>query len=73
MTGADGITAAQVLTLIQSWRLKPTEPVACPACGTQGLAIVDQSARPYREWYATSCPGCGFKKTVAMSMGAMGG
>lgn len=73
MTGTDGVTASELMTLVQAWRRDPSKPVPCPACQAQGLAIVDQSARPYREWYAASCPKCGFEKTVAISLGSMGG
>ena len=37
---------------IAAWRADPARPVACPACGKAGLAIIDRSARPYAEWYA---------------------
>jgi predicted RNA-binding Zn-ribbon protein involved in translation (DUF1610 family) len=73
MANAEGVTTNELMTLVQSWRLKPAEPVICPACKTGNLKITDQSARPYREWYVTSCPNCGFEKTVAISLGAMGG
>jgi len=73
MTSADDVTTDELMTLVQSWRLSPTKPVTCPSCKTGSLTILDQSSRPYREWYATSCPACGFKKTVAISLGSMGG
>lgn len=71
---AGDVTAAGVLALVRAWRVAPDKPVGCPACGTGTLAIVDRSARPYREWYAVSCAGCGFEKTVTVSLGPpMGG
>ncbi|MFZ1103033.1 MAG: hypothetical protein WAN86_09380 [Hyphomicrobiaceae bacterium] len=52
------------------WRVAPGRPVACPACGVEGLAIVDRSARPHAEWYALSCPACGLAETLHIPMGA---
>jgi hypothetical protein len=52
------------LARIAAWRAAPEEAVACPACEKAGLAIVDQSARPYAEWYALSCRSCGLKATI---------
>ncbi|MEQ1673081.1 MAG: hypothetical protein ABL893_19705 [Hyphomicrobium sp.] len=52
------------LASITAWRLDPDAPVACPVCGAKGLAIADQSARPYAEWYALSCTSCGLEYTV---------
>ncbi|MGZ5823328.1 MAG: hypothetical protein ACXWJ2_05235, partial [Hyphomicrobium sp.] len=43
-------------------------PVACPVCEA-GLAILDQSARPYAEWYALSCAACGLKATINVPLG----
>lgn len=47
------------LERVRSWRLEPGRDVACPLCGEPGLNIIDQSARPYAEWYALSCARCG--------------
>lgn len=59
---AERIGAA--LAAITAWRLDPDQPVACPVCNALGLAIIDQSARPYSEWYALSCKTCGLNHTV---------
>jgi hypothetical protein len=57
------------LVRIAAWRAAPTESVACPACEAAGLAILDQSARPYAEWYALSCGACGLKATINVLLG----
>lgn len=54
---------------VARWRADPQQPVACPACGTAGLAIIDQSARPYAEWYALSCLACGLDETLHIALG----
>jgi hypothetical protein len=56
------------LQRIAAWRAAPSEPVACPVCETKGLAIVDQSARPYAEWYALTCAACGLDATIQLPM-----
>jgi hypothetical protein len=57
------------LQRIAAWRAAPAEPVACPVCEAPGLAILDQSARPYAEWYALSCAACGLKATINVPLG----
>jgi hypothetical protein len=52
------------LAAISGWRLDPDAPVNCPVCGAEGLAIIDQSARPYAEWYALSCTACGLNHSL---------
>jgi hypothetical protein len=52
------------LAAITAWRLDPEQPVACPVCAELGLAIIDQSTRPYAEWYALSCAACGLNHTL---------
>jgi len=59
----------EALRRIAAWRADPAAPVACPACGKAGLAIVDRSARPYAEWYALSCPACGLDETLHIPLG----
>jgi hypothetical protein len=54
---------------IGAWRASPSEPVACPACGEPGLAIIDRSARPYAEWYALACAACGLNETLNIPLG----
>jgi hypothetical protein len=57
------------LARIASWRSDAGAPVACPRCGRDGLAIIDQSARPYAEWYALSCAGCGLDASLNIPLG----
>ncbi len=57
------------LLRIAAWRAAPGVPVACPVCEAEGLAILDQSARPYAEWYALSCTACGLKATINIPLG----
>ena len=63
---ADKVAIA--LTRIAAWRTAPDEPVACPVCEATGLVIVDQSARPYAEWYALTCPACGLDTSIHIPM-----
>jgi hypothetical protein len=56
------------LQRIHAWRAAPAAPVACPVCEAEGLKIVDQSARPYAEWYALTCPACGLEATINLPM-----
>ena len=58
-----------VLARIAAWRIAPEAPVACPVCEAVGLEILDQSARPYAEWYALSCTACGLKATINVPLG----
>jgi hypothetical protein len=57
------------LARIAGWRAAPDQPVACPLCAAPGLEILDQSARPYAEWYALSCAACGLKATINVPLG----
>jgi len=56
------------LQRIAAWRAAPDDPVACPVCDASGLAIVDQSARPYAEWYALTCTACGLSASIHLPM-----
>ena len=56
------------LERIAAWRAGPEGPVACPVCEKAGLVIVDQSARPYSEWYALSCRSCALQATIHIPM-----
>lgn len=53
-----------------TWRSDPRRAVACPVCGTDGLRIIDRSARPHAEWYALSCPSCGLDHTLHIPLSA---
>jgi predicted RNA-binding Zn-ribbon protein involved in translation (DUF1610 family) len=55
---------AAALASITAWRLNPEKSVPCPVCGASVLQIVDQSSRPYAEWYALRCPSCGLDHTL---------
>jgi hypothetical protein len=57
------------LASITAWRIDPEKPVACPVCSALGLHVIDQSARPYAEWYALSCTSCGLEATVHIPLG----
>jgi hypothetical protein len=55
---------------VAAWRADPRRPAACPACGAEGLTIVDRSARPHAEWYALTCTACGLNETLHIALGA---
>lgn len=59
---------AAALAAIAAWRAGPDAPVACPVCDAAGLTIVDQSARPYSEWYTLNCTSCGLEATIQIPM-----
>jgi hypothetical protein len=46
----------ETMRRVAAWRAEPGHLAACPACGKEGLEIVDRSARPCAEWYALTCP-----------------
>jgi transcription elongation factor Elf1 len=54
----------RALAAISTWHAGPEKPVACPACGRDGLSVSDRSARPYAEWYVLSCAACGLDYTL---------
>ncbi len=56
------------LQRIAAWRASPAEPVGCPVCDAPGVGIIDQSARPYAEWYALKCAACGLDATIQLPM-----
>jgi len=60
---------SEALARIAAWRVAPGGPVACPVCEAAGVTILDQSARPYAEWYALSCAACGLKATINVPLG----
>lgn len=59
---------AAMLNAVNGWRADPDQPIACPACGTEGLTITDRSARPYAEWYHLACTACGLDHTLHIAM-----
>jgi hypothetical protein len=60
----------EAMRRVTAWRADPVQDVACPACETPGLAVIDRSARPHAEWYALACPACGLSETLHIPMGA---
>ena len=62
----------EALVRVRSWRAQPDRAVACPVCGAAGLSIIDQSARPYAEWYALSCARCGLDAKLHIPLGPPG-
>jgi predicted RNA-binding Zn-ribbon protein involved in translation (DUF1610 family) len=62
---------SEAMRRIAAWRAEPGRAVACPACGGEGLQIIDRSARPHAEWYALACPACGLSETLHIPLGAM--
>lgn len=49
---------------IRMWESDKSKAVACPLCEAPGISIVDQSARPYSEWYYVTCTHCGLDDTI---------
>ena len=60
----------EAMRRVAAWRADPQRPVACPACGAEGLTIIDRSARPHAEWYALCCSACGLNETIHIPLGA---
>ena len=60
----------EAIRRVTAWRAEPAKPVACPACETPGLEVIDRSARPHAEWYALTCPACGSSETLHIPLGA---
>lgn len=61
--------ASAVWQHMGAWRADPRIDVACPRCSYEKLGIEDRSARPYAEWYALSCEGCGLEHTLHIALG----
>jgi hypothetical protein len=64
---------AHALEAVAGWRADPARPVDCPACGREGLAISDLSARPWAEWYRLACSACGLDHTLHIPTRPMAG
>lgn len=62
-------TVTELIGLVRAWRGNEAASVPCPVCGA-ALEIADRSARPYREWYAICCSGCGLSRTVTVPLAA---
>lgn len=60
----------EAMRRIAAARSEPGSPIACPACGADGLQIIDRSARPHAQWYALTCPACGLAETLHIPMGS---
>ena len=50
--------------VIAAWRNDQQARHACPRCGTPGIAVEDQSARPYSEWFELTCRECSLQVTM---------
>lgn len=50
--------------LIADWKNDQDSAYPCPRCGAPGIALEDQSARPYAEWYALNCGQCSLEVTM---------
>lgn len=59
--------------VIAAWRGEPDAVMSCPVCGAEGLSIIDQSARPYTEWYALSCAACGLDAKLSLPLAGPAG
>ncbi len=54
---------------VRQYRDSGGKPVACPLCEEMALKIIDQSARPYVEWYHLTCEACGLEATLNIPLG----
>ncbi len=52
------------LLLVQRWRASSEALLHCPVCAAPGVEIIDRSVRPYSEWYALRCDGCGLEASL---------
>jgi hypothetical protein len=59
---------AEAMACVAAWRADPDAPCNCPVCAAVGLEIIDQSARPYSEWYVLKCAACGLDATLQIPM-----
>ena len=49
---------------VRIWESDKSKPANCPLCDAPGMGIVDQSSRPYSEWYHVTCPRCGLDDKI---------
>jgi len=54
--------------LIAQWKNDQTANHPCPRCDAPGIALADQSVRPYAEWYALSCAHCKLDVTMHLPL-----
>ena len=66
----DAARQLAMLLAFVAWRADSQRPVACPACGTAGMTIIDRSARPHAEWYALQRSACNLSETLHIALGA---
>ena len=64
----DANSQKEVLRRIAEWKRESGGEIACPACNAEGLSVVDQSARPFVEWYKLTCRACGLSETLQLVM-----
>lgn len=55
---------------IRIWESEKSKPANCPLCEAPGMSIVDQSSRPYSEWYHVSCSHCGLDDKIHIASAA---
>jgi len=53
---------------VAAWKSAPEVEAHCPRCDTAGLHIIDQSARPYSEWYELNCDACDLVVTMHLPL-----
>lgn len=67
-TTAKKITTQDVMRVamrrIRLWEGDKSKLPNCPLCEAPGMTVVDQSARPYSEWYRVTCSHCGLEDTI---------
>ncbi|MGD9783436.1 MAG: hypothetical protein AB7E80_02410 [Hyphomicrobiaceae bacterium] len=60
----------RAMQVLRTFQRDHTAALACPACGVEGVRVVDRSARPYAEWYEFSCATCGLEDAIHMANAA---
>lgn len=54
--------------LVSVWRNDPGPQYSCPRCDAPGISVVDNSNRPYAEWYELTCPSCKLEVTMHLPL-----
>lgn len=55
--------------VIAAWKNDQQADHACPRCDAPGIALTDQSARPYAEWFELNCTKCDLQVTMHLPLG----
>lgn len=50
--------------VIAAWKNDPSASLDCPRCEEADLGVLDQSVRPYAEWFKLNCRRCGLDVSV---------